>query len=59
MSGYKLKTPCVGRCSHCVGDYICRGCGRTVEQVRDWNTYSDEEKLRVMEELSQKAPKVT
>lgn len=41
-------TPCVGRCSHCVGDEICRGCGRTVAEVRDWNTFAAEQKAAIM-----------
>lgn len=44
-------TPCVGRCSHCVGDEICRGCGRSVAEVRDWNTYTAEQKAAVMAAL--------
>lgn len=43
--------PCRGRCSHNVGDDICRGCGRTVEEVRDWNSYSPEQKKAVMERI--------
>ncbi len=37
------QTPCVGRCSTSMApfDEICQGCGRTVEEIRDWNTYSD------------------
>lgn len=46
------STPCVGRCSHCVGDEICRGCGRTVGEVRDWNSYSAEQKAAVMAALA-------
>lgn len=47
-------TPCIGRCSHNVGDDLCKGCGRTIEEVRDWNTYSTEQKLQKMEELKQR-----
>lgn len=43
------ETPCCGLCSHCVGDDICRGCGRTVEEARDWNTYSARERGMVRE----------
>ena len=43
--------PCRGRCSHNVGGDICRGCGRTVEEVRDWNSYSPEQKKAVMERI--------
>ena len=38
------NTPCRGLCSHNVGDYVCRGCGRTVEEVRDWNSYTSEQR---------------
>lgn len=44
-------SPCVGRCSHCVGDLICRGCGRTLEEVRDWNSYTSEQKIKIKERL--------
>ncbi|AFH14702.1 hypothetical protein LU11_gp171 [Pseudomonas phage Lu11] len=44
-------TPCIGRCSHNVGDEICKGCKRTIAEVRDWNTYSPDEKMQKMEEL--------
>lgn len=43
-------SPCVGRCTATsLGDEICRGCGRTAEEVRDWNTYDSEQKMRVKE----------
>lgn len=42
-------TPCRGICSHCVGDEQCRGCWRTVEEARDWNTYSARERAMVRE----------
>lgn len=43
------SSPCIGKCSHNVGDYICKGCGRTVEEVRDWNNLSPEFKIAVKE----------
>ena len=42
-------TPCRGICSHCVGDDICRGCGRTVAEVRDWNTYTHDQRKAAMQ----------
>lgn len=46
------SSPCVGRCSHCVGDEICRGCGRTVEEVVQWNSYSDAQKIEIKQRLA-------
>lgn len=41
------STPCVGVCSHSVGDVICRGCGRSVPEVLHWNQYSSKQKIEV------------
>jgi predicted Fe-S protein YdhL (DUF1289 family) len=30
------ENPCTGRCSTTWGDTICKGCGRTEQQIRDW-----------------------
>lgn len=41
-------SPCIGICSSTnVGDDICIGCGRTAQEVIDWNTYTDEQKIRI------------
>lgn len=40
-------SPCEGKCSLGLGGDICRGCGRTIEEVRDWNTLTDCEKIEV------------
>lgn len=57
IMGGKALTPCVGRCSHNVGDDVCRGCNRTVAEVRDWNTLSREQKLLLMDELKLRSKK--
>lgn len=38
-------SPCIGRCSHNVGDAICTGCGRTVAEVLNWASLTDAEKI--------------
>ena len=41
-------SPCVGVCSATsLGDEICIGCGRTFLEVRDWNTYSAQQKRMI------------
>ncbi|MCH9644103.1 MAG: DUF1289 domain-containing protein [Gammaproteobacteria bacterium] len=50
ISGEKnlTDTPCVGICSAtALGDEICVGCGRTFDEVRLWNTLTDEEKRAI------------
>lgn len=51
------SSPCIGRCSHNVGDDICKGCGRTIPEVRDWNQYSPEEKIAVKAEAKKRIAK--
>lgn len=42
-------TPCRGICSTTAfGDEICIGCGRTLEQVLEWSTYSDHFKKEII-----------
>jgi predicted Fe-S protein YdhL (DUF1289 family) len=45
-------SPCIGICSAtALGDEICIGCGRTFDEVRLWNTFSDEEKIAINSRL--------
>lgn len=44
-----IKTPCVLLCK--LEDDICIGCGRTVDQIRYWRTYSDEQREQIIAEL--------
>lgn len=45
-------TPCKGICSTTnVGDNVCRGCGRTAEEVRVWNGLSKTEKIEINKRL--------
>ncbi len=39
-------SPCVGICSATsLGDEVCIGCGRTANEVIEWNTLTDEQKI--------------
>lgn len=41
-----MKTPCIKVCK--VSEGKCLGCGRTLEQIRLWSKYTDEERERIM-----------
>lgn len=43
--------PCVGRCSTHLGDDICKGCGRTCEQVMKWPEYTKEQRIEINNKL--------
>lgn len=47
-----IDSPCVGICSAtALGDEICIGCGRTFEEVYQWNILSDAERIAINRRL--------
>ena len=59
ISGKKNLTdsPCVGICSTTYGDDVCMGCGRSFDEVNNWNKMTDAEKVVINKRLQQaKAP---
>lgn len=47
--GLKVSTPCVKICK--MQDEVCIGCGRTLEQISNWSSYSEEERAEIMKSL--------
>lgn len=41
-------TPCIGVCKIDLTTQICIGCKRTLEEVRNWTSFSSEQRLQVM-----------
>ena len=47
-------SPCIGVCSTALGDDICRGCGRSFEEVLNWHSYTDDQKREVNARLARR-----
>lgn len=45
------KHPCIGRCSTSLGDDVCKGCHRTAQEVIEWNGYTREQKIVIIERI--------
>ncbi len=43
-----IKSPCIHVCT-LDEDKICMGCYRSVEEIRGWFRFSDEEKKKILE----------
>jgi len=43
MAKLKTRNPCIDICKY-DGDKVCKGCGRTRAEVKDWKSFSDEKK---------------
>jgi len=49
----EVESPCVNVCTH-DDNGICYGCRRTVAEVGDWNTFTNAEKLEVIERTKER-----
>ena len=44
-------TPCVQVCKIDVESRTCSGCGRTIDEIREWTSYTEEERMAIMKRL--------
>jgi predicted Fe-S protein YdhL (DUF1289 family) len=47
-----MLTPCVSVCAIEPATGLCSGCGRSLEEIARWSRMTDEERRRIMNELS-------
>jgi len=45
--------PCIAICSTSQGDAMCKGCGRTFEEVQHWTEYTPAQKRSVWRRITQ------
>jgi uncharacterized protein len=48
-------TPCIAICSTSQGDELCKGCGRTFEEVQHWVNMRPAEKRQTWRRINQEA----
>ncbi len=46
-----IESPCLKVCILEPGSKLCRGCGRTIDEIAGWSTMSDGERKRIMAAL--------
>ena len=46
-----LMTPCQGICKMTQSNYKCIGCHRTLEEIANWQHYTDEQRLKIMDRV--------
>ncbi|WP_228430593.1 DUF1289 domain-containing protein [Baekduia soli] len=52
MSGDEvIESPCIDVCEIDPVTDRCEGCGRTLDEIAEWSTYSPQERRRTMAEL--------
>ena len=46
-----IQSPCTNICTIDARTSLCLGCGRTIDEVASWSTFSDAQRAQVMAEL--------
>lgn len=49
-----VDTPCVKVCRILEGGGLCRGCGRTLDEIARWTTMTTEERRLIMAGLAER-----
>lgn len=51
MPFQRIETPCISICEMDPLTGLCAGCFRSLEEIANWSSYSDEQRKKIMEEL--------
>jgi len=49
-----MESPCIKICTYDSESGLCRGCGRTLDEIGAWFSMTDQERRAVMEELPER-----
>ncbi|MGZ8408870.1 MAG: DUF1289 domain-containing protein [Hyphomicrobium sp.] len=47
----RIETPCIKVCVIDQTTRLCGGCGRTLDEIAAWATYTNDDRRRIMAEL--------
>jgi predicted Fe-S protein YdhL (DUF1289 family) len=49
-----MESPCIKICTYDPESGLCRGCGRTLDEIGAWFSMTDQERRAVMAELPER-----
>jgi predicted Fe-S protein YdhL (DUF1289 family) len=47
----RIESPCIKTCVIDPATRLCDGCGRTLDEIAAWSTYTNDYRRRIMAEL--------
>jgi uncharacterized protein len=50
----EVESPCLGICTMNEKTGFCLGCYRTIDEIREWDTMSNEDKQKTVDALEQR-----
>jgi len=51
---FEIESPCVSQCGLDPVTGTCSGCGRTIEEIRNWKLSSNAEKLEILNAMARR-----
>ncbi len=51
------QSPCIGLCKYDDATNKCEGCGRSIEEVINWHTFDDVQKIAINKRLRAESQK--
>jgi uncharacterized protein len=54
-AGSPVPSPCIGICRMDPATKLCEGCQRTIDEIANWSTGSDEWKRAVWDEIARRS----
>lgn len=60
LKGYKkkVKLPCIKKCVADLNTQVCYNCGITIEQYRNWSTYTNEQRNAIITNLNEERKRI-
>ena len=52
--GLEVCSPCIDICIYDFDIDNCTGCGRTLEEISDWNRYDNQKKLKIIKKCKKR-----
>jgi uncharacterized protein len=53
-----IESPCIKLCTLDASSDFCMGCGRTLDEIARWSSFSDAERRAIMRGLPERLAKV-
>lgn len=50
----ETPSPCVGICAVDFHSGLCKGCLRSLDEIREWSAYSERQKRKVVDQLAKR-----
>ena len=53
-----IESPCIDVCTMDAASGLCIGCGRTLDEIARWDSFSDAERRAIMSVLPERLAKI-